>query len=62
MLQGEVTDPDESQQFIFARTLPQFSYDPSNLKSAITVDEPIKVYGNGDVKAEITFTDDMEVW
>ena len=59
--QGEVTDPDESQQFIFTRTRSNFNYDPSNLQSAIAVEEPIKVYNSGEVKSEITFNDDMKV-
>ena len=61
IFQGEVTDPDESQQFIFTRTRSNFNYDPSNLQSAIAVEEPIKVYNSGEVKSEITFNDDMKV-
>ena len=61
IFQGEVSDPDESQQFIFTRTRTNFNYDPSNLQSAIAVEEPIKVYNSGEVKSEITFNDDMKV-
>lgn len=56
-----MSDPDERQEFMFSQAPSDFDYSPSNLGSAIKVDEPVKVYDNGEIKSEITFTNKMEV-
>lgn len=38
-----------------------FIFSPPSLESEVEVSEPVKVYSNGDVKSEISFTDAMQV-